>query len=137
MNAILITLLLLVGSADRIEETHLRATARCPMWHRDAIRAGWTVGDLPTLDRVMWRESRCLPGAVNGGDPHGGSIGLMQINRFWCLPSRWYPTGYLQARGVLASCDELAMPAVNLRAARVVFEYAAGAYGDGWGPWEG
>jgi hypothetical protein len=62
--------------------------ALCPQWWDLAISVGWDKSELAKLDKIMWRESRCLPSAFNAGDPNGGSHGLMQINRFWCKKSR-------------------------------------------------
>lgn len=95
-----------------------------------AVTLGWGAENLPMLERVMWKESRCQPHQLNASDPNGGSIGLTQVNRFWCLPSRYYPDGYLQTYGVLATCDDLFNPSRNLVAALAIFEYA-----DGWSQW--
>lgn len=104
--------------------------AECAPWLALAREAGWHDGDLPTLEFVMWRESRCQPQVHNATDPNGGSHGLTQVNGFWCRPSRYYPSGYLQHHGVLTTCDELYSPATNLRAARALYEYS-----DGWAQW--
>lgn len=106
------------------------ASARCPEWWSLAKRVGWSTALLPTLDYVMWKESRCMKEAFFSGDPNGGSHGLTQINGFWCRPSRYYPNGYLQDAAILDSCSDLYKPRVNLRAALAVYEYA-----DGWRPW--
>ena len=56
----------------------------CPEWEEAAVRAGWDLTDLYTLDHLMWRESRCDPMAHNRDDPtRWGSRGLLQINGFW------------------------------------------------------
>jgi hypothetical protein len=52
------------------------ADAKCPQWWNLAREVGWAEEDLPMLDRIMWRESRCLPDAWNGHD-----AGLTQINQ--------------------------------------------------------
>ncbi len=102
----------------------------CAEWLALAATLGWPASDYEMLERVMWKESRCDPTQFNPTDPNGGSIGLTQVNRFWCLPSRYYPHGYLQTVGTLTTCDELWNPAVNLAAALIIREYA-----DGWSPW--
>lgn len=102
----------------------------CAEWLNLAIGLGWQAGNLPMLERVMWRESRCQPHQLNATDPNGGSLGLTQVNRFWCLPSRYYPDGYLQAHGVLNTCDDLFNPTINLSAALAIYEYA-----NGWSQW--
>ena len=95
-----------------------------------ATALGWPQEHLEMLEVVMWRESRCQPHQLNASDPNGGSIGLTQVNRFWCLPSRYYPNGYLQTYGVLSTCEQLYEPAFNLVAALAIFDYS-----DGWSQW--
>lgn len=102
----------------------------CAEWLNLATSLGWEADNLPMLERVIWRESRCQPHQLNATDPNGGSLGLTQVNRFWCLPSRYYPDGYLQAHGVLNTCDDLFNPAINLSAALAIYEYA-----NGWSQW--
>ena len=109
--------------------------ANCPKYLGLAITIGWKVKDLRELDRIMYRESRCQPAAFNPKDPNGGSAGLLQINYFWCKPSRYYPQGYLQSMGVLNTCEQLFEPGVNLLSALVVYQYALDNNGNGWHPW--
>jgi hypothetical protein len=90
---------------------------------------------MPTLDRIMYRESRCDPTQLNAADPNGGSISLTQINRFWCLPSRYYPSGYLQHVGVLDTCDDLYEPEINLRAALALVAYSESVGLSSWHQW--
>jgi hypothetical protein len=71
-----------------------------------------------------------MASSFNDKDPNGGSLGLMQINFFWCKPNRYTQRGFLQDRQALTKCSNLADPAVNLTAALVIFENS------GWGPWE-
>jgi len=108
--------------------------ARCPQWHATALATGWAHDDLPNLDHILWRESRCLPHVHYAGDPNGGSHGLTQINGYWCRPNRWSTAGWLQDRAILDTCQDLYDPVVNLTAARRVWEYAA-ERGCGWRPW--
>lgn len=109
--------------------------ARCPMWWSLARSVGFTDEQMPTLDRIMFVESRCDETQLNATDPNGGSISLTQINRFWCLPSRYYPSGYLQAIGVLTTCDDLWQPEINLRAALALVEYSRSVGLDDWNQW--
>lgn len=90
---------------------------------------------MPTLDRVIYRESRCDPTQHNKADPNGGSRGLTQVNGFWCKPSRYYPLGYLQTFGVLDTCDDLYKPRVALRATMVLIEYSRSAGLCAWHQW--
>lgn len=103
--------------------------SRCPQHYAAAIRAGWPEKEWSRLDYVMYRESRCDPKAWNKADPGTGSRGLTQINSFWCTPNTNNPTGWLQAQGVLTSCDQLFDPFVSLRASRVIWGRS------GWSPW--
>jgi hypothetical protein len=109
--------------------------ARCGQWWENARSVGFGDALLPMLDRVINRESRCDPSQINTADPNGGSVGLTQINRFWCLPSRYYPNGYLQTVGVLTSCDDLFDPIVNLRAAFALVEYSRSVGLCAWEQW--
>jgi hypothetical protein len=91
-----------------------------------------------TVDTIMHRESACLARSHNTTLNRDGStdIGLMQLNdRSWCLPNRWNPYGYLQAQGIIETCDDLFNPATNLKAARAIYEYAERTSGRGFGPW--
>ena len=106
----------------------------CPQWHSLALSVGWHSKHLLTLDRLMQRESRCRPGALNTTLNSDGSwdYGLMQINdKTWCLPSKYAFKGYLQAQKILKDCNELLIPAVNLTAALAVYEAA----GNSFSPW--
>ena len=109
--------------------------ARCPMWWSLALSVGFTIEQMPTLDTVLHRESRCDETQLNASDPNGGSVGLTQINRFWCLPSRYYPDGYLQTMQILDTCDELYEPLINLRAALALVEYSRSVGLSDWHQW--
>jgi len=116
-------------------------TARCGQWWGLAIEAGWTEDLLETLDYVMWRESRCDPTQHNTTLNKDGStdLGLTQINdRSWCLPTRWYRSGYLQQVATLriVECNELFDPYLNLKAAKALYDYSQEANGNGWQPWQ-
>ena len=129
----------MVETTERIthrDTVWLPANMLCPQWAQMAIDVGWLETDLPKIDAVMHRESRCFSNSHYAKDPHGGSYGLMQINAFWCKPSRWYPNGYLQSFGVLSNCKQLFHPRTNLIAARLIWQYSHTQYGDGWLPWQ-
>jgi hypothetical protein len=51
-------------------------SAQCPQWWPLAAAVGFPLEELPQLDRIIWRESRCQPDAFNGHD-----AGLTQINQ--------------------------------------------------------
>ena len=95
--------------------------SKCPQWYGHAKAAGWQDAEWATLDRVMWRESRCQPGA-HGVGPRDDSRGLVQVNlkahRSWIGPMVNWDFGVLFD------------PATNLRYGRIIFERAGG-----WSPW--
>ncbi len=133
---IAITISLMVGGLvpptfnirhDREEPVVVSASARCPQWWQTAVDAGWSQSLLPTLDYLMWRESRCLPNEHNTDDPMGGSRGLVQINGFW--------TPWLASRGIVKRSEGLFGPYHNLRAALAIYNYADTKHGNGFGPW--
>ena len=95
-----------------------------------ARHVGWPEHELTQLVAVAYRESRCQPDAFNPTDPNGGSAGVMQINYFWCKPSSYYANGYLQAYGLLRTCDDLFNLEDNLRSALAIYRYS-----NGWRAW--
>lgn len=115
--------------------TTLPVDADCGAWWSLATQVGFTDEMLPTLDRVIFRESRCDPTQHNQSDPNGGSHGLTQVNGFWCRPSTYYPLGYLQTFDVLTDCDDLYTPIVNLHAAYVLTVYSRNAGLCAWSQW--
>ena len=112
---------------------------KCAEWYPLAMEVGWPEAEWPTLDRVLWRESRCLPSAHNETDPrHGsqwGSVSLLQLNSFWCLPSKYSERGWLQDQGIVETCDDLFDPRTNLLAGYNIYLYGVEKHGYGWGPW--
>ena len=93
----------------------------CAQYVADAITAGWPADQAPTLARVMFRESRCIPTAYNAQDSNGGSRGLMQVNG---VHKRWLiQTGYIN------NLDDLYNPDINLRAALHLWRMV------GWSAW--
>ena len=95
-----------------------------------ARHVGWPEHELTQLVAIAYRESRCNPDAFNPTDPNGGSAGVMQINYFWCKPSSYYANGYLQAYGLLRTCDDLFDLENNLRSALAIYRYS-----NGWRAW--
>jgi hypothetical protein len=59
--------------------TQLLESGRCGQWEQTAIDVGWPVDDWPTLDRIIWCESRCNPAARN----RSGASGLAQVEPMW------------------------------------------------------
>ena len=95
-----------------------------------ARHVGWPEHELTQLVAIAYRESRCNPDAFNPTDPNGGSAGVMQINYFWCKPSSYYANGYLQAYGLLRTCNDLFDLENNLRSALAIYRYS-----NGWRAW--
>ena len=112
---------------DMPEPVDISASALCPQWWQTAVDAGWRQSLLPTLDYLMWRESRCQPTEHNTEDPNGGSRGLVQINGSW--------TSWLASRGIVKRSEGLFGPYRNLRAALAIYNYADARYDNGFGPW--
>lgn len=95
-----------------------------------ALAEGLPQAELETALRVAVRESRCTSDAFNPHDTMGGSAGVYQINYFWCKPSTHWPTGWLQAQGILDTCDELFDPTTNTKAMVAIWRNS------GWLPWK-
>lgn len=108
---------------------------KCGEWHDLAIAVGWTEAQWPKLSYVIHRESRCNINSFNRTDPNGGSRGLMQINGYWCRKNKYNPSGWLQAKGILNTCDDLYNPEVNLRAGLAMWNYSQERNKCGWRPW--
>ena len=102
----------------------------CEQVFDTAKAIGWPADQLGMLVAIAQRESRCQPDAFNPKDPNGGSHGIMQINGFWCQPSRYWPNGYLQAYGLLTKCTDLYDRETNLRSALAIYRYS-----NGWRAW--
>ena len=94
-----------------------------------ATQAGWPLTEMGTVARIIYRESGCQVDAYNAKDINGGSYGLYQINAFWCRPSKYWPTGWLQAKGLLETCDQLLDPVINTNSALAIW------HNSGYGPW--
>ncbi len=108
---------------------------RCGEYHDLAISVGWTEAQWKKLSFVMYRESRCNPMSFNKTDPNGGSRGLIQINGYWCKKNKYNPTGWLQAKGILNTCEDLFDPATNLRSGLAMWNYSQQRNKCGWQPW--
>jgi len=115
------------ASVEAMRELH----GRCGEWHDLALSVGWSGADWPMLSRVLYKESRCNFDSWNRSDPMDGSMGLTQINTYWCLPVKYNPGqgGWLGERGILTECSQLFDPAVNLAAALAIYNRS------GWSPW--
>ena len=94
-----------------------------------ARQAGWPLTEMGTVARIIYRESGCKANAYNAKDTAGGSYGLYQINGFWCRPNKYWPTGWLQAQGILQTCNDLLDPKINTYSALAIW------HNSGYGPW--
>ena len=98
-----------------------------------ARHVGWPEHELSMVVSVAYRESRCMPLAHNTtlNRDKSTDIGVMQINdRTWCKPSKYWPNGYLQAYGLIRTCDDLFDLENNLRSALAIYRYS-----NGWRAW--
>ena len=113
------------------EEDHLPSTFapdafasyKCGVWFPLAIAQGWPDNPavLKTLDRAMWRESRCQADADSGPD-HG----LMQINQIH--------TKYLN--DLNWTHEDMKDPTANLRFAWLLYSGREAKGQCGWQPWQ-
>lgn len=112
-----------------VTATTVTTIANCGDVERLAVALGWPQTELATFIRVVKAESACYPWAHNLTDPNGGSYGLMQINGFWCIPNQYWPIGWLQAHGLVDSCDDLFNATLNLKAGLAIWRQT------GWHAW--
>ena len=101
----------------------------CQEWVDTAIMAGWPADreTIETLLSVIWRESRCLPGAIRRNATTGNpvDVGLTQINqihRAWLADMGW-------------THADMTDPLANLTFARRLYEAREQAGKCGWDPW--
>jgi len=95
-----------------------------------ALAEGLPPSEIETALRVAVRESRCTSDAHNADDPNSGSYGIYQINGFWCLPNSNWPTGWLQAKGIVETCNDLYDPTTNTKAMVAIWSNS------NWLPWK-
>lgn len=100
-------------------------SALCGMWWVTAIGAGWDAEDLPTLDRVLYNESRCIPGLTSST----GDIGLAQLN-----VATWSHLWEANGHETWQVADS---PSLNLVYARQVADAAEALGWCEWAPWHG
>ena len=113
-----------------VKSTPITQPDACQTVFDMARHVGWPEHELTQLVAIAYRESRCNPTAFNATDPNGGSNGVMQINQFWCKPSKYFVNGYLQAYGLIRDCDDLFDLEANLRSALAIYRYS-----NGWRAW--
>ena len=142
MNKIIATIAIVVSSFGWTSTAHAahepRWDALCPQYASLNRYIASEFGiEFGAVDYTMWRESRCTKTAHNPYDANGGSYGLFQINRFWCMPNKYTQRGFLQDNGVLRFCYELFDPYTNGRAFMAIFNYGLETHDFGWSPWGG
>lgn len=128
----------------------LTFTPKCPNLIPSARAAGWPDAELPMLDRIAFRESRCSitadgqPRCAHNADDPGrgaykGSWGPYQTNQGWTIKNKWnpHPSGYLGALGILDETTDLCDWNVAAKAALAQYEYSLARHGwEGrWRPW--
>jgi hypothetical protein len=102
-------------------------TSACEQFSALAVNLGWPADQRTVLESIMWRESNCIPNAINRKDPFGGSRGLLQINGSW---HKW-----LIGKGIITHKKNLLQAQTNLLAGLEIYNYGVDRYGFGWGPW--
>ena len=98
------------------------ASYKCGVWFPLAISQGWPDNPiiLKTLDRIMWRESRCTPLADSG--PDHGLTQINQIHTKWLGQLGW-------------SHEDMKDPTANLRFAWLLYSGREANGQCGWTPW--
>lgn len=92
----------------------------CPQVLETAPLIGFRDDETVLLARLAWLESRCNE-TILGDLDRGVSYGILQIHGpTWCEPSRYWPNGYLQTKGVLDECEDLFDPGVSVIAAKFI-----------------
>ena len=109
--------------------TTLKPLTDCQYALQLAQQAGFPLTEMGTVARIIYRESGCKTNAYNGKDTAGGSYGLYQINGYWCRPNKYWPIGWLQAKGLVTTCTDLFDPVVNTKSALAIW------HNSGYGPW--
>jgi hypothetical protein len=107
-------------------------TFKCQRWMPMAMKVGFKKSDLKELDRIMYRESRCAPGAKHYNKRNGKvwstDMGLLQVNNY-----SWVT--YLRGLKIIKSSDDLLHPETNLRAAKALYDYSVKRGYNRWHQW--
>ena len=119
--------------ATTVVTTPITQPDACQTVYDMAKHVGWPIDQLGMVVAVAYRESRCMASAHNTtlNRDKSTDIGVMQINdRTWCKPSKYWPNGYLQAYGLIRTCNDLFNLEDNLRSALAIYRYS-----NGWRAW--
>jgi hypothetical protein len=106
----------------------------CPQWRKLALNVGFSKRDWVKLDKIIWRESRCAPKAINENNRRDGSTwsrdyGLTQVNDY-----SWIT--YLRGKKIVSKSTELLNPRKNLKAAYELYQYSDDRHDDPWLQWK-
>ena len=106
---------------------------RCPKAMRIALTVGFHKKDLPTLDKIVYRESRCQPTSIGINRNKKGGVrsrdwGLVQIN-----DASWLR--YLRDRGIIETRKNLLNPKTNMVAAKALYDYSVSRGYNQWIQW--
>lgn len=124
---------------------------KCPKAMKIALKVGFKKRDLKTLDRIVYRESKCVSKAV-GWNYHkplthkdcklqpwkqyrkckavkSADFGLTQINdRSWLK--------YLIEKNIITKVDDLLNPTTNMKAAKALYDYSLSKGYHAWKQWD-
>jgi hypothetical protein len=113
-----------------IDANPAEPAGRCVEYYHTALRTGWSADQWPMLDRIIYRESRCITTACGETDRPDlrrcRDWGIMQINDY-----SWKT----DVRAMRLEMDDLFDPYWNLFVARWLYDTAERIYGCGWQPW--
>ena len=123
--------IVLTSIVPTIPTTTTTIVKGCTAHVADALAVGWPASETPMIARIIMRESGCNPLAYNAKDSNGGSRGLFQINGVWCNKTKAWPNGWLQAKGIITSCNDLFDPTKNIISALAIWQHS-----EGWSPWK-
>jgi hypothetical protein len=124
---------------------------KCPKAMKVARQAGFPRRALPTLDRIVYRESKCEPKAVGwnyrSGTSHkdcklskwqtyrkckavrSADFGLTQIN-----DNSWLT--YLRQQKIIKTRADLLNPLTNMKAAKALYDYSLKKGHGAWKQWD-
>jgi hypothetical protein len=106
---------------------------KCPKAMALALHVGFKKKDLPTLDYIIYRESRCNPKSIGHNRRTDGTVwssdyGLTQINNY-----SWIT--YLRNKKLVRKSSDLLDPFTNLKAAKELYDYSLTHGGNQWKQW--
>lgn len=126
----LITLLTIVPSTPTIASDGFK----CPKAMAMALQVGFRKRDLPKLDYIIHRESRCNPKSIGLNKKADGTVwstdyGLTQINNY-----SWVT--FLRNKRIVQKSSDLLDPMTNLKAAKALYDYSSEQGLSPWKQWD-